>query len=227
MGKSKGKAKAAAAKANDIYAVQPPPKSVSRRNALAELSRAQRVGGAAVLFCAIAGGIFVSPLGFNEDAGAALGHRPLNDSWSTQYDPALEIRADRCSIDRVKEEELTFDVFKEKYMDKQPLVVLRAEATNKAAREATTRERLLSDFGNKKIKLTVQQGYAFRRQTFDTFRNYLQKDLARPTTANDSALDRRFAFQNDQFGVGKLYKPVQVVIDQKNADHGRYRTCAG
>ena len=227
MGKSKGKAKAAAAKANDIYAVQPPPKPPSKRNALAEPSTAPRGGGAAMLFCAIAGSIFVSPKVFGEGAGDALGHRPLNDSWSTQYDPALDIRVDLCSIDRVKEEDLTFDVFKEKYMNKQPLVVLRAEATNKAARQATMRARLLKDFGNKKIKLTVQQGYAFRRQTFDTFGNYLQKDLARPTTANDSALDRRFAFQNDQFGVGKLYKPVQVVIDQEKADHGRYRTCAG
>jgi len=137
----------------------------------------------------------------------------LWDTSTDKIDPSLMQGSDECTIERVREEDMTPTRFATEYWRKKPVILLRKEGMNAVAQEMTKKQTLLDNFGDKKIPLAKLESYAFRDEQHGTLRDYILDIQNQATPTNNST---RFAFSSDQFEVGHVYVVPDIMSEIPN-----------
>ena len=152
---------------------------------------------------------------------AATADCKATTTWSAAHSAALAHGAERCSIDRFTEADLSLPRFQEEYEHKRPVIFIRgAEAASAPARLATEKQTLLDEHGARWLRLSAMQSYAFRNRTEVTLRDFL-KLIQTPVSWDDTASELQYLFAHDPFEVGKVYVPPRHSQPQLEHAHSR------
>lgn len=133
-----------------------------------------------------------------------------DDQWRTSYPKRWALGADRCTIPRIPESDLTPLQFATEYWRRKPLIVVRSHTTtNERAQQLTTKQRLRESFEGSDVRFTTYESYAFKSQEVrGNFGSYIESltQVTEETGGNTS-----FAFGADPFGLGEHYVVPSVV----------------
>ena len=144
-----------------------------------------------------------------------LAEGPSSSSWNMSVvDPALAEGSEQCTIQRMREAEMTPERFAAEFWRQRPVILVREPGTNSVAQRRTKKEELLHKFGDRMIPLAKLESYAFRDEQVGSLKEYITNmtsPLAGLPTNNS-----RFAFSSDQYGIGRVYNIPNVMKDISN-----------
>lgn len=132
--------------------------------------------------------------------------------WSTSYDARLGIGQDRCTIDRVPEQEMTPERFASNYWRKKPVILLRdSKAVNVRAQQFTSPNSLvLQRHQAHSLPLAGSESYAFRGEQRINLQDYLL--VSANEQENQAANATSFSFGTDvMMGVGEQYHIKETI----------------
>jgi Cupin-like domain len=133
---------------------------------------------------------------------------PPTHKWRTEYPADLGIGKDRCTIERLPEETMTYDTFVSNYWRLQPVILMRAPDTNRQAQQYTTKQNMIDTFASREVPIAGVEAYAFREGRTLLFTDYLAQ-LASASgdmhSTNIQARNVTFNFGMDPYGVGDVY----------------------
>lgn len=144
-------------------------------------------------------------------------------SWNTStdlMDPSLTQGSDQCTIEQIREEDMTSKRFATEYWRRKPVILLRKNETNIVAQRMTLKHVLLEKFGEKQIPLAKLESYAFRDEQYGTLRDYIN-NIHKQGIPNNTT---RFAFSSDQFQeVGDVYIVPNTMSEIHNLLHPSFQ----
>lgn len=163
---------------------------------------------------AVAVGVFAAASGILLQHLSTKKTITIGPSWNTSgVDPSLLEGSERCTLERIREIDMTQERFATEFWRRKPVIILREEGTNSAAQQMTEKHALLNKFGDKRIPLAKLESYAFRDEQSGTLSDYvttMTSDQGLPTNTS------RFAFSSDEYGVGNVYIVPNVMSSTLN-----------
>ena len=145
--------------------------------------------------------------------------------WHIDVHPtsSLHIGKDRCTIERMKESDMTYDIFVNEYWRRKPIILLRDPHVNANVQNYTTKHNMIQKFATQSIDVAGIEAYAFREEQTKVFSDYLNQLSSNTPTSNQErhisiAKNVNFNFGIDQYGIGDQYVVPDVINSTKQGD---------
>jgi Cupin-like domain len=140
--------------------------------------------------------------------------------WRPEYASDLGIGKDRCTIERINEESISYETFVSDYWRQKPLILLRSPETNRKAHQYTTKQNMMDTFASRSVPIAGVEAYAFREERTQLFTDYLaQLSSEQMPSANAKAKNVTFNFGMDPYGVGDVYTVPFLLNDAPKTDN--------
>ena len=134
--------------------------------------------------------------------------------WRTDYSPDLGIGKDRCTIQRIHEENMTYHQFLSEYWRQKPVILVRPLQTNRKAQRFTTKHHMMQSFASRSVPIAGVEAYAFREERTLQFSEYLsQLSSQEEVHTHTHAKNVTFNFGLDPYGVGDVYIVPHLLND--------------
>lgn len=151
---------------------------------------------------------------------ASFGLPPSTDhAWRTEYAYDLGIGKERCTIERIDEENMNYETFISHYWRRKPVILMRRRGTNVKAHQFTTKQNMMDTFASRSVPIAGVEAYAFREERTQLFAEYLSQ-LSSPLPSsegvhapNNKAKNVTFNFGMDPYGVGDIYVMPHILND--------------
>lgn len=136
--------------------------------------------------------------------------------WRIDVHPksSLHIGKDRCTIERMNESDMTYDIFINEYWRQKPIILLRGPHVNTEVQNYTTKQNMIQKFATQSINIAGIEAYAFREEKTNVFSDYLDQ-LSNPPSIKEGqkskAKNVNFNFGIDQYGIGDHYIVPDVI----------------